>query len=521
MSQQNKLVRNISMMSIAVFISRILGLIRDTVMAYFFGTTYLNDAFIVAYKIPNLLRLLFGEGALSTAFVPLYNEIGIKKGKESQMQFALQVLSILCFFLIILSLLGILLAPWIVRLLYPGLQPKTMHLAIDLTRIMLPYLFFIGLSSTLIAILNSHDYFFMTGLSSALLNVGMISTILIPWFIFKPDGVRLIYWAAWGVFVGGCLQTLVNFPYLRRIGYRFKIILSFRGKALEAMWKRFVPSMIGIGIREINLIADSLMASFLTVGSITALEYGNRLMQLPLGIFAISTGTALLPLYSRCVTKEDYDTLTHSLKFSGISLAYVMIPITMLIFLLKQDFVYLIFQRGAFDAHASLMTQQALFYYSLGLLFFSLNQTVTPLFYAVKDTKTPVKIAAVMVGLNIVMNFILMQFIGHRGLALSTSITALVNYIVLQWQIRKKLPRVSFSGIWINIIKTTLLCAVIYVPLYFWATNWSVEGKLYTLIKGGVLSLTAFAIFYLLGRLIRLPYLDEFWQNLWKRFRRA
>lgn len=518
---QKKLVRNISMMSIAVFISRILGLIRDTVMAYFFGTTYLNDAFIVAYKIPNLLRLLFGEGALSTAFVPLYNEIGIKEGKKSQMDFALQVISILCFFLIILSLLGMLFAPYIVRLLYPGLQPATMSLAIDLTRIMLPYLFFIGLSSTLIAILNSHDYFFMTGLSSALLNVGMISTILIPWFIYKPDGTRLIYWAAWGVFVGGCLQTLVNFPYMRKIGYRFKIIFSFKGRALEAMWKRFIPSMIGIGIREINLIADSLMASFLTVGSITALEYGNRLMQLPLGIFAISTGTALLPLYSRHVTNKDYDSLTQSLKFSAISLAYVMIPITMLIFLLKQDFVNLIFQRGAFDARASLMTQQALFYYSLGLLFFSLNQTVTPLFYAAKDTKTPVKIAAVMVALNIVMNFILMQFIGHRGLALSTSLTALANYIVLQWQIRKRLPRVSFSGIWANIIKTALLCVLIYVPLYFWANSWSVEGKLYTLIKGGVLSLTAFATFYLLGRLIKLPYLDEFWQNLWRRFQKA
>ena len=518
---QQKLVRNISMMSIAVFISRIIGLIRDTVMAYFFGTTYLNDAFIVAYKIPNLLRLLFGEGALSTAFVPLYNEIGIKKGRESQMQFALQVLSILCFFLIILSLLGLFLAPYIVRMLYPGLQAKTMHVAIDLTRIMLPYLFLIGLSSTLIAILNSHDYFFMTGLSSALLNIGMILTILIPWFIFKPEGVKLIYWAAWGVFLGGILQTLINFPYLKKVGYRFKIILSFKGEALEAMWKRFIPSMIGIGIREINLIADSLMASFLTAGSITALEYGNRLMHLPLGIFAISTGTALLPQYSRHVTNSDFDALSQSLKFSAISLAYIMLPITMLIFLLNQDFVFLLFQRGAFDAQASLMTQQALFYYSIGLLFFSLNQTITPLFYAAKDTKTPVKIAAVMVSLNIVMNFILMQFIGHRGLALSTSLTALINYIVLQWQIRKKLPHISFAGIWINVIKTALLCAVIYLPLHFLAYFWSVEGKLYIFIKDAFLSLIAFACFYALARVIKLPYLDEVSQNLWKRFKRA
>lgn len=518
---QRKLVRNISMMSIAVFISRIIGLIRDTVMAYFFGTTYLNDAFIVAYKIPNLLRLLFGEGALSTAFVPLYNEIGIKKGKQSQINFALQVLSILCFSLIALSLIGFALAPYLVRLLYPGLQNQTSLLAIDLTRIMLPYLFLIGLSSTLIAILNSHDYFFMTGLSSALLNIGMIATILIPWFAFKPQGQDLVYWAAWGVFLGGILQTLINFPYLKRVGYRFKIILTFRGEALQAMWKRFIPSMIGIGIREINMIADSLMASFLAIGSITALEYGYRLMHLPLGIFAISTGTALLPLYSRHVTNSDFDALSQSLKFSAISLAYIMLPITMLIFLLNQDFVFLLFQRGAFDARASLMTQQALFYYSLGLLFFSLNQTITPLFYAAKDTKTPVKIAAVMVSLNIVMNFVLMQFIGHRGLALSTSLTALINYIVLQWQIRKKLPQVSFAGIWTNVIKTALLCAVIFVPLHFLAAWWNVDGKLYIFIKDAILSLIAFACFYALARVIKLPYLDEVSQNLWKRFKRA
>lgn len=517
---QKKLLRNISMMSSAVFLSRVIGLVRDTVMAYFFGTTKLNDAFIVAYKIPNLLRALFGEGALSTAFVPLYNEIGIKRGHRAQMEFALQVVSILCFILSILTMLGLILAPLIVRMLYPGLAESTKLLAIDLSRIMLPYLFLIGLSSTLIAILNSHDYFFMTGLSSALLNIGMLSTIFIPWLLLKPDKETLVYWAAWGVFVGGIFQTIINFPYLRKVGYRFKVLISFRGEAISAMWKRFIPSMIGIGVREINVIADSLMASFLAVGSITALEFGNRLIHMPMGIFAVSTGTALLPLYSRHMTQRNFGELSQSLRFSAITLAYVMLPITMLIMLLSDDFVYLLFQRGAFDARASLMTQQALSFYGIGLIFYSLNQTITPLFYAARDTKTPVKIAAYIVSLNIVLNFILMQFMQHRGLALSTSVTAAINYNVLLWQIRKRLPEVSFSGIWPNIIKAALLCLFLYMPLRWLKDAWSADGKGIILIRDGVFTAVVFVSFYFLGMAIKLPYLRESANGIWRKLAR-
>lgn len=517
---QKKLLRNISMMSIAVFISRIIGLVRDTVMAFFFGTTWLNDAFIVAYKIPNLLRLLFGEGALSSAFVPLYNKIGIERGHKEQINFALQVVSILCFCLSVLTLLGLFFAPWIVRLLYPGLAFQTKLLAIDLSRIMLPYLFLIGLSSTLIAILNSHDYFFMTGLSSALLNIGMLSTIFIPWLIFKPDRETLVYWAAWGVIVGGILQTVINFPYLRKVGYRFKVILKFKGEAIEAMWKRFIPSMIGIGVREINVIADSLMASFLPVGSITALEYGNRLIHVPMGIFAVSTGMALLPKYSRAITSRDYEDLNQSLRFSAISLAYVMLPITMLIFLLGDDAIYLLFQRGAFDARASLMTMQALVFYGIGLLFFSLNHTITPLFYAAGDTRTPVKIAGLMVTLNIVMNFILMQFLQHRGLALSTSITAIINYSVLLWQIHKRIPEVRTSGMWLAIFNAMAICVVLYIPFHYLKGFWSVEDKMMSIVRAGTFTILVFILFYLMGSLIRLPYLHETLSGIWKKFRR-
>jgi len=517
---EKRLARNISVMSIAIFLSRVLGLARDTVMAFFFGGGYLNDAFNVAYNIPNLLRRLFGEGALSTAFVPIYNEIGVKQDRAKQIDFALNMLSILTLFLLALTAIGMIGAPLIVRLLYPGLNEASSIVAIKLTRIIFPYLFFIGLSSTFIAILNSHEYFFMTGLSSALLNIGMILSVVIPYWIWKLPAEELIYVAGWGVFIGGFLQTVVNLPYLRKVGYRMKVIVSFSGSALATLWKRFVPSMIGIGIREINLIADALMASFLPIGSITALGYGNRLMQLPLGIFAISASTAVLPMYSKYVSNKNYSELSKGMRFTSLNLAYIMLPITTLIMVLAPDFVDILFSRGAFDHRAAVMTSQALIYYSLGLIFYSLNQTLTPLFYAHGDTKTPMKLAALIVVLNIALNFILMQFMAHRGLALSTSITALINYLLLRRLILKKLPHVSFAGIYDNVVKCAALCLLLYFGGSWLSASLPLYSKIGLLLKVAIVSSLSLGLFYLLGLTFKLSYFREATDSLCKRLLR-
>ena len=517
---EKRLAKQISVMSIAVFLSRIVGLVRDQVMAYFFGGSYLNDAFNVAYTIPNLLRRLFGEAALSTAFVPIYNEIGIKKGKENQINFALNMLSLLTLLLLGLTILGIAFAPLIVKLLYPGLAASSSQVAIRLTRIIFPYLFFIGLSSTFIAILNSHEYFFMTGLSSALLNIGMILSVLIPYWVWKLPPERLIYPAGWGVLIGGFLQISINFQYLKAVGYRIKIVIDFGSEALSTLWKRFVPSMIGIGIREINLIMDSLMAIFLPIGSITALGYGNRLMQLPLGIFAISASTAVLPMYSRHVSRGEYDELSKGVRFTSLNLIYIMLPVTTIILLLAPDLVDLLFGRGAFDAKAALMTSQALVYYSLGLLFFSLNQTLTPLFYAHGDTKTPVKLAAGMVLLNITLNFILMQVMAHRGLALSTSITALINYSILRRLIKRHFQQLDFTGIYQNLFKGMAICLIIYFTALAFSAGWRLDSLGALVLKIGVVSLYALLAFYGLGIVLRLSYLKESGVALWKRLKR-
>lgn len=464
--------KNSAIMSVAVFFSRILGLIRDQVMAAIFGTGFINDAFNIGFYIPNLLRRLFGEGALSAAFVPIYNEYGIKRGKRYQFLFAINVLSILSFILLLLTVLGIVFSPLIVRLFYPGLPTETSELAISLCRIMFPYLFLIGLSSTFIAILNSHNFFFITGLSSALLNVGWISVLMIAGLVlrlmnFTGDKMEvLVYFAAYGVLLGGFLQTIINFPFLKKIGYRFLFILRFKTVAMKTLWYRFIPGMIGLGIREINMIADAVIASFLPVGSITTLGFGNRLMQLPLGIFGISIGTAVLPEYSKQFTEKRWDDISETLRFSIHYVAYIMLPVSVVMIMGSETFVRLIFQRGAFGENAVTMTQAALVFYSIGLIFYGLNQAITPIFFAAKDTKTPVKIGAVMVATNISLNLILVRFMAHAGLAFATSITAGINFCFLFFVLKKKFPLVRVKKVLVNLLKVAIICISLIISLY-------------------------------------------------------
>jgi putative peptidoglycan lipid II flippase len=513
-----KLARNVGSMSIAVFISRILGLIRDIVMTNYFGTSGVADAFRVAFQIPNFLRRLFGEGALSAAFVPIYKDLEVKKGKEYQIRFAINVLSLLTVFLVILCILGIFLAPILVKIIAPGLDEATQQLTIKLTRILFPYLFFIGLSSTLISILNSHDFFFLPGLSSAFLNIGMIGCLGI--FVFLNDTSDMsqqVHYLSYGVLIGGLFQTIINFPLLRKIGYTLKLNLNLHGEALKAVWQKLIPGAIGIAVRQINLIADVLLASLLATGSIAALGYGNRLMQLPMGVFGIAAGVAVLPLFSRLVAEKNWKELQESLRFSTISLSFIMLPITAIIAGLGKDLIRLFFMRGAFDAHSVDMTYKALLFYSLGIFFYSMNRLIIPAFYANKDTKTPVQVSAIIVVINIILNVILMQFLQHAGLALATSISAAIQFLILRKLLNKKIDSLIFPKVWKPISKMLALSILIYIGLHianqYIFSNTTIE----LFLKIVLLSLAGFVVMIVGSSLLKVEYSKQIKQRILKK----
>ncbi len=518
---KRKLAKNIGSMSLAVFISRIFGLARDIISTAFFGTSYVADAFRVAFQIPNLLRRLFGEGALSAAFIPIYSEIGINKGKSDQINFALNVLSILSLFLLILCGIGILLTPIIVKLIAPGLDDVTTLLVIKLTRILFPYLFLIGMSSTLISILNSHDYFFIPGLSSAFLNLAMIGSLGI-YILLKKDASmedNIAIWS-WGVLLGGVLQTIVNLPLLRRIGYSVRANFNFRSDALQAVWKRLIPGAIGIAVRQINLIADTILASLLVSGSIAALGYGNRLMQLPMGIFGIAAGVAVLPLFSRLVTEKKWLELQDNLKFSIISLAYIMLPVTAIIAGVGRDLIRILFLRGKFDMLSLEMTYQALLFYSLGIIFYSLNRLLIPVFYANKDTKTPVKISAVIVVVNVALNIILMRYMQHAGLAFATSISAALQYFILRNSLQKNYSEIQFPKVTKPLLKITFLSAVIFGALLLINSKFLTISFITAIYKIILASIVSVVIMFIGSRIVKIEYSENIQNRLWQKFRK-
>ncbi len=516
-----QLAKNIGSMSIAVFISRILGLLRDIVMTGFFGTSYVADAFQVAFQIPNLLRKLFGEGALSAAFIPVYKEVGLTRSRQQQIGFAINVLSILSLFLLFLCSIGMLITPLLVRLLAPGFDAQSYLLTVKLTRILFPYLFLIGLSSTLIAILNSHDYFFLPGLSSAFLNIAMIGSLAIYQLVWGPGGMEesIVAWAV-GAVVGGVLQTVVNFPLLKRIGYHFRLRFSLAGESLHAVWMRFLPGVVGLAIRQINLAVDLILASLLVSGSIASLNYGNRLMQLPLGILGVSAGVAVLPLFSHYVASKDWDRLAESLHFSLLSVSFFMIPATAMIIGMGKDIIRLLFMRGAFDQTSLNMTYSALVCYSVGLVFYSINRILIPLFYANKDTSTPVKISAFIVVLNIALNLVLMQFLGHAGLALATSISAIAQYLILRWVIAKKMPHITIVSLMRPVAKIFGISVVILISqtaLNEYIQTSNIYGLIIKLTGSGGL---AIALLLAGARILNIENSKEITDKLWQKIRR-
>jgi len=517
----NRLARHAGLTSIAVFLSRIMGLLRDQLFAYFFGATWAADAFNLAFIIPNLLRRLFGEGALAAAFVPIYQEMGIKKGRAAQIQFGLKVLTLLSGLLIALCIVGMALAPLLVSIMAPGFAKPTHDLAVTLTRVLFPYLFLIGLSSTLISILNAHNYFFVSGLSSAFLNVGMIA-VLGAYVLLYPgrDLAEYALVLSIGVLVGGVMQTVVNWPQLHHVGYRMRLVADWHGEAMHSLWMRFLPGVLGIAVWQINAMVDRMLASTLPVGSISALNYGYRLMQLPLGIFGVALGTAAVPHFARCVSTGAIDELNRKLRFSYLSMLMLMVPLTALIAALGRSFLSILFLRGAFDQNALNMSYLALISYSAGLVFFCLIRVLVPIYYAYGDTRRPVRISIYTAVLNIALDIILMQFIGLAGLALGTSIAAAVQIFLLQTRMKRQFPQVTPGRLAVNSIKIVVLSMALYLVLSLLERVLPVQGLLPLIGRTAVLCVLWLALTFGGAMLLGVESSREVGRSLWRKIAR-
>ncbi len=432
----SSLIRSTGIIAASTLASRVMGFLRDMLMASFFGATGSTDAFFVAFKIPNLFRRFVAEGSLTISFIPVYTDYLLKKGEDEALWLAQKTFSILILILITIIGAGEFFSPEIVKLFAMGFSDQTSYfLAVDLTRIMFPYLFFVSLVAFSMGVLNSRGYFFAPAFAPVFLNVGMITGIIVLSSFFTQP----LYGVAVGVIAGGVMQVILQIPYLIKAGFRMKLSFDFRHPGIRKIMKLLGPAVFGMAIYQINSVVLTVLASFLDAGSISYIYYSDRLTELVLGVFIVSIGNAILPSLSRHTSNNNVEGLK-ALYLKSISGAFVLaLPAAVILTVFGYQIISVLFLRNEFTPNDALMTYRALFYAGLGLLPVSILRLTTPVYYAMKDTRTPVRISAVSMVINLGLGALLMRTgLKHAGLTLALSVATTVQVILLVAVLRKR-----------------------------------------------------------------------------------
>lgn len=488
--------------AVGTFSSRILGFVRDMILAGVFGASVTSDAFYVAFRIPNLLRELFAEGSMSAAFVPVFSEYLTREGKEKARSLARATASVLVLLVTLIVVLGILFSPQIISVIAPGFlkNQEKFLLTTALTRVMFPFLLFISLAALAMGVLNSTRHFGPPAFSSAVYNIVNISMIL----GLSPYFGQPVFAAAIGVTLGGVAQFLMQLPTLRKEGFSlFPTRLSWPlHQGVVKMGRLMLPTLVGLSVTQINLLVNTFLASFLPLGSVSYLYYGMRLIHFPLGIFAVALSTALLPTLSVQASKGDTPALRRSFSFGLRLVFFITFPALFGLILFRFPIVHLLFEHGEFDRIATLGTADAVLFYSLGLWAFAGVRIVVPVFYALQDTKTPVKIGVMAMALNLALNLLLMFPLKHRGLALATSLAAIFNFSALLFILRRRIQWADGGSILRSHLKVILSSLVMTLPAWWlssqaiWQTGGAVETKAVILAGAIFLSVLGYGLIH-------------------------
>jgi putative peptidoglycan lipid II flippase len=500
--------------------SRILGYIRDMILAHLFGAEMVTDAFFVAFKIPNLLRRLLGEGSISASFIPVFTEYLETRDGDEIWQLASNVLCLSVIAAALLTLAAIIFAPGIVFVLAPGFAPDRakFNLTVLLTRALFPYIILISVVAIAMGILNSLGHFAVPALVPAALNLGIIFGALRLSPLFRQP----IIGVAAGVLIGGLLQVMMEAPVLLRKGARLTFNTSLDNPGTRRIGVLMLPAALGLGVTQINVMVDTLIASFLPEGSISYLYYSNRLLQLPLALFGISFGTALLPTLSSLASQGKSEDLMATFSFGIRAVLFITLPASIGLIILRVPIISLLFQRGEFSHIATYATAQALYAFAIGLCAFSGLKVAIPVFYARQDTATPVRIGIITILLNICLSIILMVPFKHAGIALATSLSAIANLALLVHIMRRRWGIAGETDIVVSGLKilgnSLAMGLILYISmhrtfdLYFETGNLTAKA-LYLLSGIGIGIIAYFGLSYFTGS----RELDMFAQHIFNR----
>ncbi|KES20579.1 MULTISPECIES: murein biosynthesis integral membrane protein MurJ [Pseudomonas] len=502
------LLKSLAAVSSMTMISRVLGFVRDTIVARMFGAGMATDAFFVAFKLPNLLRRIFAEGAFSQAFVPILAEYKTQQGEEATRTFIAYVSGLLTLVLALVTALGILAAPWVIWITAPGFAdtPEKFDLTTALLRVTFPYILLISLASLAGAVLNTWNRFSVPAFVPTLLNVSMIAFSLFLTPYFDPPVMAL----GWAVLAGGLAQLLYQLPHLKKIGMLVLPRLNLRDSGVWRVLKQMGPAILGVSVSQISLIINTIFASFLAAGSVSWMYYADRLMELPSGVLGVALGTILLPSLAKTYASDDRHEYSRLMDW-GLRLCFLLVlPCALALALIAEPLTVSLFQYGKFSANDALMTQRALIAYAVGLLGIILVKVLAPGFYARQNIRTPVKIALFTLVSTQAMNLVFIGPLKHAGLALAISLAACLNAGLLYWQLRKHdlfEPQPGWAKFLGKLVLAVLVMSAVLLGLMHFMPAWDLGGmplrlaRLGALVAAGVVAY--FGMLALLGFRLR------------------
>lgn len=479
------IARSAGVIALATLASRILGFVRDIVIAQLFGVYLYAQAFVIAFKIPNLFRDLAGEGAANAAFVPVFSEYLAKERTKEFWNLANVIMNLLLVVLSAITVLGMILSPVIVRLIAPGFaaDPAKLAATVTLNRMIFPYVLLIGLTAYCTAVLNSLRHFTLPAFGPCLLNISIILCAL-AW----GEGIKGL---ASGVLIGGALQLAIQLPMLYRKGFRFHPVARFGHPAVRRIGVLLTPRLFSSAIYQLNNFADSIFGSLAWIvgdGGVAALYFAYRLIQFPLGIFGNSLSQAILPALSSRAAEGDHTQLKETLLFGLRAVLFVMIPASVGFMVLSKTIISSLFQGGRFNAYSTGITSGALFFYSIGLFAYGATRIVQCGYFAIKDTVTPAKVAAIALVLNVCLNAIFMFPLKLSGLALATSISGISSFLMLFMILRRKLGGFRVRSL-LGFSLRVLCASIIMGEVCFIASTYHIALRNHLLVRAFDLAL--------------------------------
>jgi putative peptidoglycan lipid II flippase len=520
--------RATGVVAIAILCSRILGLIREQVFAALFGAGKSLDAFLMAFRLPNLLRDLFAEGALSTAFITTFSQKIAREGDESAWRLANKVATLTAVFMSVVTLLGIVFAPQLVDLLtWWKWSPDKTALTVWLTQIMWPFMLVVSLAALVMGILNAKHVFGAPAMASSYFNLGsIIAGVGIGWWLDPHFGSRSLTGLAIGTLIGGFWQLTAQFPSLRRVGYKYHPDFHWRDEGVRTVLMLMGPAVIAASAVQVNVLINSGFAASLGDGPVSWLNIAFRLMQLPLGIFGVAIGTVTLPLASKTAALGNMSEFRGVLA-SGMRLAFLLtVPSAIGLAMLASPIISVIYQHGRFTAEMTRNTAGALQFYSIGLVSYSALKVLTPAFYAIGRRKTPMIISFLAIGTNLFLNWLFTFRLGwgHRGLALSTSLVATINFILLYILMRQHTGRLETRRLFADLAKIclagALLAFVCWLANHWWLGDWERFRFFTKLILLLLVIAIGAATFFAAAFVLRVNELHEIFDIVRRKFRR-